>query len=100
MDFHDFTHYLEMWNKFIVLPGITIYALVLHMRKRKFSTKFMLMGLVLFVIGDCLTFTYRSTPLHLIYISGMVLALLGMVLGVFGCVRYWREDYVSKTKNT
>lgn len=88
----DFTNFIFIWNDWIVLPAFTLVALMLHIRRRKFSTLLLFVGLVAYISGNALRAIFHQTLLHPGYVAGLVITLIGLVAWVVGAVWFLRKD--------
>ena len=89
---------LSLWNDWVVFPALTVFALALHVRRRKRSTLLLSFGLVLFLIGQALVAGYSELPLHRGYIAGLILCSVGLITAVLGGVWFLWKDHVPRSK--
>jgi hypothetical protein len=93
-----FASILFAWNDWVIFPILIVAAFILHIRQRKISTLTIALGLGAVLCGHALTMSYSKTPLHIVYVVGLVIGTLGLVVSVTSAVWFLRKDYVSPAK--
>jgi hypothetical protein len=94
----EFTKLIFAWNDWVVFPVFTLVALVLHIRRRRHSTRLLFVGLVVLIVGQVLLGSFAKTPLHIGYIIGLGTYSLGLVAAIVGVVWFLRKDYAVSSK--
>lgn len=94
----EFTNVLFAWNDWIVFPVLALAAIVVHIRRRKRSTLLLSAGFLALIVGKVLTTAYSHSPLHLAYITGLIIGSVGLAASVVGALWFLRKDYVVSSK--
>jgi hypothetical protein len=93
----EFKEFLFAWNEWVVLPILTLVGLVLHTRWRKSSTLVLCVGMLMLLGGGVLTKVYSQSPLHIGYIIGLIIGVVGLLASMVGAIWFYRKDYVTSS---
>jgi xanthine/uracil permease len=96
MEALDLANMLLAWNDWLVLPALTAGSVVLHLRRRLPSTRLLVVGLTLVLIGQSVKFVW-SAPLDPAHLAGAAVYVVGLLLAVAGFTWFLRKDHGSST---